>query len=108
MDFRPCPRCRKYVPSHASFCRRGGAAMLPGVVAARTGVASQRTVSRQQQPPASRWTSLVAAAGGAVGGGVLPMFAASGLVTPIHDYDRWPLTAIPSEPATGLEAANTA
>jgi hypothetical protein len=108
MDFRPCPRCRKHVPSQASFCRRCGAAMRPGVVAARTGVASQRTVSRQQQPPASRWTSLVAAAGAAVVGGVLAMFAASSLVTPIRDCDRWPATAIPSEPATGLEAANTA
>jgi len=84
MEFSPCPRCRKLVPSEASFCRRCGVAVRQG--------ASRAARSTRSQPPeprlGNRWASTVSAAATASLGVVLALFAVSGPRVAIREGER--------------------
>ena len=72
MDFRPCPRCCKLLPSEASFCRRCGVA-----VQARS-ARSTPTTTLPDPRLGSRWASTLGTAATAALGVVLALFAVSG------------------------------
>ena len=79
MDIRPCPRCRKVLPTDASFCRRCGVAMRhpPGQgTGPRAGAGG--CSAKQEVRLGSRWASTVATTATAALGVVLALFAASG------------------------------
>jgi hypothetical protein len=102
MDFRPCPRCCKLLPSEAAFCRRCGVA-----VQAR----AARAASPVTPPDArlgSRWASTLGTAATAALGVVLALFAVSGPRTAVREGETLLPPLIPREPRVSIEPSRRA
>jgi len=101
MDFRPCPRCCKLLPSEAAFCRRCG-------VAVQARAARAASLATPLEPRlGSRWASTLGTAATAALGVVLALFAVSGPRTAVRDGEALLPPPTP-EPRVSIEPSRRA